>query len=127
MNEPTREEVADALDRTADVLWMYGRCRGDAHDEAGRFCVRGAMCEAVGITPRPFGLTGFVHEVDRALCSWLARNPVVLGFMAHQHKQWVDRGDFPSWAWNDTTADDELVIDSLRRCAKELREEAGAS
>lgn len=119
------ESVADVLERAADLLWVRGRTRGVAEDTDGRLCLVGALLAARGDTP---GWCGTARLPERAaLDRYLARHPELLG---ERHTgpdadpYWHQRlagGEFPAWVWNDCTHDDDLVIDTLRACAKEVR------
>lgn len=108
----TREEVADVLDRTADALWMYGRCKGSGI----------ALAQTEGCDPEQW--VGRRSDAYEALRSYVASHPD-----AHadaNEYEWVGIALKGSpFVWNDRTKDDALIIDSLRRCAKEQREEAG--
>lgn len=121
---PTSDEIADALDCAADLLWLRGRVKGTPVDADG-YCVRGAICEAVGVTPHTFPWDA---EARAVFAAYLASHPETLTPVERLfHTAWIERGSFPSWCWNDACNDDELVTDTLRRCAKKLREEAGAA
>ena len=119
--------IADALEAAADALFVHGRCTGTGMDAEGRLCVRGALVRQYGLDfDEVFGAGGW-RVADAALARWLAANPdVIREDVREGHRGCIDEGRFPTWIWNDTTHDDALVIDSLKRCAKELRE-AGES
>lgn len=112
--------TADVLEQAADLLFVYGRCKGTAEDARGRLCVRGAMRKAMGLDPED--VMGWRAPANEALMTYLAAHPDVLPVrVVRRNPDWVARGSFPDWVWSDKTDDDELVIDTLRRCAKDLR------
>lgn len=115
-------EPAEVLDRAADLLWLYGRCTGRVEDEQGRLCVRGAIMRALDVDnyflPPAWG-------VQQQLGRYLAAHRELLPLSwdgSILHEEMADDGMYPPWIFNDRTKDDELVVDTLRRCAKSLRE-----
>lgn len=111
-------EADEVLDRAADLLMIYGRCRGTGQRDDGSFCVNGAIQHVQGEKASGIGLSHPRQLLDR----YLAAHPEVIDpYHRYAQAAWIERGRFPAWAWNDTTLDDDLVIDTLRRCAKELR------
>jgi hypothetical protein len=96
---------ADVLEAAADALYIHGRLRGTLRDAAGRMCVVGAM--------------DYVRGVGRGLsyeCTAKAELDLYV------YREGLYRAPL-SAEWNDETADDDLVVDTLRRCAKHLRNE----
>ena len=102
--------TADIIDKAADLLFIRGRCVGAAVDEHKRLCTIGALTvAAMGddiMTLDAYAMDEDVRVARRALGRYLGhRGPM---------------------AWNDsllpTPENDAYVIDTLRRCAKELRE-----
>lgn len=124
----TNDEIADLLDRAADLLFVYGRCTGSGAKPDGSMCVRGAIAYAAGGPPEiAFGTWGLPWRpaID-AIDDYLARHPEVLPRNSdgsiHCGDIIEDEGRYPAWIFNDRTEDDGLVIDTVKRCAKELRD-----
>lgn len=121
-----RSEVADVLDRAADALMIYGRCRTRLSDEEGRMCALGAIAFSEGVE------IGDLHVDDAeaiAVCYNAAASRQLGRYLvAHGLRPAPEVSSDPDlyvnrvWSWNDSTDDDGEVIDQLRRCAKELRE-----
>lgn len=86
---------ADVLELAADALFVHGRAFGAFKRPDGSMCVLGAIAFVLGD-----GLDGV--EIPAA----------ALGLFLGE----------PAWLWNDRTEDDALVIDTLKQCAKSLRE-----
>jgi hypothetical protein len=125
------DQPADLLDRAADALFISGRCTGAGIDAEGRMCVRGAIAHARGDNPANAtnimgqGNAHGVAEIEAYLYEHpdLIRSDV---YAAYADDYIPHR--FPSWIWNDTThglEGDALVIDTLRQCAKDLRNSQG--
>lgn len=117
--------VADVLERAADLLWVRGRTKGKGVRDDGTMCVVGAIQAARGTGEQHvFSLSSEARAVVRPLEAYLAAHPEVIRSDYVSHEGFAEKiagGRFPAWVWNDTTKDDDLVIDTLRRCAKELR------
>jgi hypothetical protein len=121
--------VADTLDAAADLLWMYGRCHGAGTNAQGNLCIYGAVAVAKG------------HELKPGYCD-----------IGWQFGQYEDPNAFESrrtpesralvqeigafspdevWMFNDITPltpeGDALVIDTVRRAAKTLRNSVSES
>lgn len=96
------DEVADVLERAADLLWVKGRCRGRDTGPEGEYCVERAVEVAAGADNE--NACADVYELAHSSILALRKH---IGEVSHR--------------WNDSTTDDELVIDTLRRCAKDLR------
>lgn len=107
-------DPAEVLEAAADALEVYGRVNGVGEEADGRMCVLGAIAYALGEVPMEW------HRPNVLLCpaaSLLAEHLTRLK-PTYSRLPW----DFRVWTWNDShaTTDDE-VIDTLRRCAKDLR------
>ena len=118
-------EIADVLERAADLLWVRGRTRGVGQNSDGELCVVGAFLAARGCHPEATFARREIADVQTTFESYLAAHPELIVDRYRPHPDWApgiaDEGRFPAWVWNDTTDDDDLVIDTLRRCAKEVR------
>lgn len=115
------EAVADVLERAADLLWVRGRSKGPAGVD-DTTCVLGAVSVVNGESATAWNRTA-ESPAASAFGSYLLRHPDLWrdGWAKDRaHSGWGVPGD-ACWLWNDATEDDDLVIDSLRRCAKELR------
>jgi hypothetical protein len=107
------DQIADVLEKAADLLFVNGRCKVDATNEKGELCVEGAIARALGATANDWvRLDG--HPAFNALQSYLVDG----GMLPKMHY-----GDptYNPWAWNDYTDDDVHIIDTLKSCAKSLR------
>jgi hypothetical protein len=114
--------VADTLDAAADLLWMYGRSHGLPVTDEGRHCILGAVTEARGLDPWSWAWLAFAET--KAEHDALAAQIVTDG---HDH-----RADCATvWAFNDRTPltpeGDALVIDTVRRAAKTVRNSVSES
>lgn len=120
---------ADVLGEAADLLLIHGRCRGEGSEEDGRFCVLGAMAEAVHpgwveddpnyfqVVEANDAANRAMRALDRHLALDIDRLP---GYM-------LSLPDLRVAHWNDglrSEDDDFEVIDTLRHVAKDLRNEA---
>lgn len=110
--------VADVLERAADLLWVRGRAIGFGERADGTVCPLGAIALAEGRGTDDDEVYRLTPAV-RATATYLYRHPEIVPDegLAHSVLGTVFR-------WNDTTEDDELVIDTMRRCAKEVRADA---
>lgn len=109
--------AADVLEAAADALFVYGRCRGRV-EEHGAFCVLGAIQHVRGRDPQRWGDDLFKSDfhVPRDDPASLALSEYLVS-----HVDEVFEG---VWSWNDTRRGpegDAEVIDTLRLCAKDLR------
>lgn len=109
-------DPAEVLDRAADALMIYGRSTLTGQEPDGSMCVLGAIAHVRGEDPLDWWrLRHHPTPEVTALIPWVP---------ACYSERWIDT---PSqiMLWNDRieTTDDE-VIDTLRRCAKQLREDA---
>lgn len=125
MDDPTA--VADLLEGAADTLFISGRCIGEGRDTDGRMCVRGAIAHQLGADPLAvWGARDTLGDAFLAIDGYLAEHPELIDDHVWEVHGGTDR--FPSWIWNDTTHGpdgDALVIDTLRRCAKQIRNNQG--
>jgi hypothetical protein len=114
------KDAATVLEEAADLLLIHGRCTYNAKDQAGRYCVVGAVMAARGLDvkvgPVTDTTTPLIQAGDFAVGY---ADPAVLAVGHHLR--------VPNVAvWNDETLDDFKVIDALRLVAKSLRRnEAG--
>lgn len=110
--------VAEVLERAADALFIYGWTPGLTQSLDGSMCVIGAIRHAEGLS----------NDDGSSFVRW--RSPARSAFEA-----WLGAQQTPpvarrsAWIWNDgigstETPDAALVIDTLKKCAKELRNEA---
>jgi hypothetical protein len=110
--------VADTLDAAADALWMYGRNNNPfgLNESDGSMCVLGAVAHVKGLNPLDW--------------SWAAstvakpeHDAIATQIVADGHAPAV--GCMVVWGFNDTTPltpeGDALVIDTVRKAAKSLR------
>lgn len=116
-------DVADVLEGAADALWMYGRTTTVGCNTDGNLCVLGAMRYARGLQPEQ-GLGSPGHwtnetETDAAL-ALADRIPSSVHPIVGRRV----------YMWNDslpvTPENDAHVIDTLRHCAKSIRNNATA-
>lgn len=105
--ETVDSDVAEVLERAADALWMYGRCKRFGTNDDGNLCVVGAIRFAQDQEPRHW----------TASYAWAKTDPAVIALEAHLNQQ--------AYIWNDcldlTPENDALVIDTLRHVAKNIR------
>lgn len=102
-------DPAEVLEAAADAMEVYGRCVCMPFDENGSVCVIGAIARAVD--------TEDIKSLDK--------HPALLAISEFL----VDTQYETPWlrvaTWNDRLAvgpaNDALVTDSLRRCAKGIR------
>lgn len=120
-------EHADILEKAADLLFVHGRCTGHGIKPDGRMCVRGAINVAVGGDASMVMGAFDGYKTADLVDAYLAAHPdLIPAYKREAHSDWIDEGRFPCWVWNDgltDAADDELVIDTLRMCAKDARNE----
>lgn len=123
-------KAATILEDAADLLLIHGRCTGSGRKPDGRLCVVGAIQVAQG--DEPTGIARHpdaVNELERHLYEFV---PFAAEYIAAcRTTTFVEMCDrnlrFPAWIWNDRQrgADDDFeIIDTLRLCAKNLRNEA---
>lgn len=104
----TDVEIAETLERAADALFVYGREIGDMlNQKTGAMCVIGAI--------------GHVLVGDALL--WRKGGGVQV-IMPYLRAIECSIGTTEVIRWSDETSDDAEVVDALRRCAKELRNNA---
>lgn len=127
-------DVAQVLEDAADLLLVHGRCTGRQQDEQGRMCTRGAIAaaatgdaeqwlnadaqRAVLVLERHL----FTHPISSGLMERYALNPEYPRFLDGVRED----GRFPISIWNDaqrTPEGDDECIDTLRRVAKDIRNE----
>ena len=127
MTDPTA--VAEVLERAADALFVYGRCAGQSSKHDGSMCVLGAIKYAQGLDTSQWVGSTYHDPAARALGEYL-------GERFPDHANWRPAGALSlvgihgpflaPWIWNDCHAGSEHdgeVIDTLRLCAKDLRNE----
>jgi hypothetical protein len=110
----TNIDTAQVLEDAADLLLVHGRCKTNAKDKDGRFCVVGAVMAARG------------HNVLTGCVVMTVLNEQALGYAdpalvpVALHVDGSSNG-LAAALWNDRTEDDFEVIDTLRHVAKDLR------
>lgn len=127
-----RSEVADVLDRAADALMIYGHRRSELVGADDSMCALGGIGHALGLNVE----ANDVEEINGEVMGCYV-NPAAEAFGRYL----IAHGATPApgdpfgmadavWRWNDGwhngpsgAPDDGEVIDHLRRCAKELREQ----
>lgn len=111
-NDPTY--VAEVLEGAADALFVHGRCQVVGQDQTGAMCALGAIAYATNRSPRRW--QDLVLDND----------PVAAALATHLYVAGIAKTDAVDavYEWNDSTADDGVVIDTLKQCAKHLRNEA---
>jgi hypothetical protein len=109
-------DAATVLEEAADLLLIEGR-RTDGylfeHPEEmdGPYCVVGAVSKAAGLIGADCFFEGYQHPAVVAVARHLGITE------KHREHSWgINVG-----GWNDATADDFEVIDTLRHVAKDLR------
>jgi hypothetical protein len=95
--------VADVLEAAADALFVYGRCTGYRHRPDGTMCVVGAVEHVLGQSAEEHAIDPYSLPAVVALDRYLGQST------EYWNDKWGPEGD-------------ALVIDTLKRCAKELRE-----
>jgi hypothetical protein len=129
----------EVLDHTADRLAFYGRSSPGSHDAAGHNSLEVTMAavEAEGTDYQDY--LRAAPAAVQALVHYLADHPEVTDpgsvsndTMPGSFQAEVVRAASTGTvlgailtAWNDRTPDDDLVIDTLRRCADGLRRASG--
>lgn len=99
MAEPS--EIAEVLDKAADVIEVRGWCQRTLETGDGRVCMEGAISVACGVLGHP----SVGPQYSNALCA--------VG---------LHLGNLIPYRWNDAPGRDKYeVIDLLRTVAKELR------
>jgi hypothetical protein len=134
-------QVADNLDRAADLIWMYGRCTTEGVDADGRMCILAGVAAAKGRE----GYDAWVEELaceddsdwsvvlpaspEALALEWFIGTNPDLAHIADQSWGGSDRwGVFGNRAYNfndmlaETPENDALVIDTMRRTAKAVRD-----
>lgn len=122
---------ADVLEEAADLLLINGRCVGSRETQENRgtrsYCVLDALAAVAGIE----------GDAEQGIWAWsrAAESPAALALAAHL----ATMPDLPGyiidsdpadivWRWNDhfdfAPDNDFEVIDTLRRVAKDLRNES---
>lgn len=123
-------DAATVLEEAADLLLVKGRCVQKAVDGEGRYCVLGAITTALG-------LDADADWDDQRVLT----HPAIEALAEHLRKQHPQLGagrrlsnGCAIYAWNDGYAPeieslptDDDVIDTLRRVAKDIRNEARSS
>jgi hypothetical protein len=109
--------AAAVLEEAADVLLVHGWCKTQGHDNEGRFCVLGAVAEAVE--------PGW-YEVDRTYYwSVIGGMRVVrdaLAALANRLPEPSPPEDaIAVYQWNDATIEADDIRDTLLLAAKDLR------
>lgn len=118
--------TADVLERAADLLWMRGRAREVGQDSSGRVCPLGALAACRGLEPYEWAHLSDADPAGLALAQHLASSPDLLaGTWAEKFAGRHGVNINLVWAWNDDVEDDELVVDTMRRCAKDERVREG--
>lgn len=114
----TAEEVAGVLMDAADALLIHGRCKGSGLGDDGRsMCVQGAIAYAQGADP--IASMGVHTPALDALEDYLRVRVTFRPETLPEHNWKSTRGGGPpAWVWNDTTDDDDEIIDTLRHAAK---------
>lgn len=111
-------DTATVLEEAADLLLMRGvnRTGTFGHAPGGPRCVLGAIGEVQGVAD--MDTCGKVEAV-RAACT-----PAAMAFRDHLREKLRAVSLTFITEWNDATADDFEVIDTLRHCAKDIRNQA---
>jgi len=112
-------DPATILEEAADLLLVHGRCKWRAMDDDGTFCVVGAVMAAQGVRMRP-GLVMAQPGATEIGAGYFDPALVPLAKAVGTVGPHVPPGAVVA-NWNDNTADDFEVIDTLRHVAKDLR------
>lgn len=123
------KSVADVLEDAADILWLRGRCRFDRFGRDGRVCIVGAIQKAREPEKSDEVLADLMDGLGDKPYERMYQDPATLALNEFGVREGLLRNvRFTIDTWNDdldeTPENDELVIDTLRRCAKAIRNEA---
>lgn len=121
MNQPSREEIAQALDDAADLILIHGWKSGPPEKGDPTLCVQAAIAKATGGTY--WGLPDLC-PIGKAAHDALVANGAYRLFGDEIHRDNLGT----VYIWNDEPGrTEDEVFDLLRNTSKALREEAGAA